>query len=212
MFLAFYLKSRFPGAKMLTYNYRDIAFSPYSERWRERRKLFISELVGSKRVQSFSRTLEEQVEQLIQSLSCLPPSTMEPVNLNEKIFALIDGFIGTVAFGRMSGAKLLKYKKFQQVFSEALVVLSAFSAQDFFPASPVSRWVDRFVGLEARYRAIFGELDAYFETVLSQHLNVSPGRVQSDKDNLVDVLIGLWKGQAVTKDDLKAIIMVTFAK
>jgi len=32
----------------------------------------------------------------------------------------------------------------------------------------------------------------------------------------VDVLIGLWKGQgkgqAVTKDDLKAIIMVIFAK
>jgi len=199
---------------MLTYNYRDIAFSPYSERWRERRKLFISELVGSKRVQSFSHALEEQVEQLIQSLSCLPPSTTEAVNLNEKIFALIDGFIGTVAFGRMSGAKLLKYNKFQQVFSEALVVLSAFSAQDFFPASPISRWVDRIAGLEARHRTIFGKLDAYFETVLSQHLNV--GKVQSDKDNLVDVLIGLWKGQgkgqAMIKDDLKVIIMVIFAK
>lgn len=44
---------------------------------------------------------------------------------------------------------------------------------------------------EARYQTIFRELDAYFETVL----------------------IGLWKGQgkglAVTKDDLKAINMVT---
>ncbi|CAL5075977.1 unnamed protein product [Urochloa decumbens] len=200
-----------PGAKMLTYDYRDIAFSPYSERWRERRKLFISELVGSKRAQSFSHALEEQVDQLIQSLSNLP--SMEPINLNDRIFALIDGFIGTVAFGRMNGTKLLKYKKFQQVFSDALLVLSAFSAQDFFPTSPISRWVDKLVGLERRYQTIFGELDAYFETVLSQHMD--PGRVQSQKDNLVDVLISLWKGQgnkglAVTKDDLKAIIMDAF--
>lgn len=152
---------------MLTYNYQDIAFSPYSERWRKRRKLFISELVGSKHVQSFSHALEEQVDQLIQSLSCLPPSTTEPVNLNEKIFTLIDSFIGTMAFSRMNGAKLLKYNKFQQVFSEALVALSAFSAQDFFSASAISRWVDRIAGLEAWYRTIFRELDAYFETVLS---------------------------------------------
>ncbi|KAJ1288916.1 hypothetical protein BS78_02G125100 [Paspalum vaginatum] len=200
-----------PGAKMLTYNYRDIAFSPYSERWRERRKLFISELVGSKRVRTLSHALEEQVDQLIQSLSDQP--SMEPININEMIFALIDGFIGTVAFGRMSGAKLLRYNEFQQVFSEALAVLSAFSAQDFFPGSPISRWVDKLVGLEARYRRIFGELDAFFETVIRQHM--STGRVQSDKDNLVDVLIGLWKGQgkqglAVTKDDLKAMIMDAF--
>jgi hypothetical protein len=197
-----------PGAKMLTYNYRDIAFSPYSERWRERRKLFISELVGSKRAQSFSHVLEERVEQLIQSLSNIPST--EPINFNEKIYALIDSFIGTVAFGRMKGAKLLKYNKFQHVFSEALVVLSAFSAQDFFPLSPISRWVDKLVGLEARYRKIFNELDAYFEAVLSQHLD--PGRVKPEKDNLVDVLIGLWKdqgkGPVITKDDLKAIIMV----
>ncbi|TVU13367.1 hypothetical protein EJB05_40419, partial [Eragrostis curvula] len=197
------------GAKMLTYNYRDIAFSPYSKIWSERRKLFVSELVGSKCVQSFATVLESEVDQLIQSLSHSP---LEPINLNEKIFALIDGFIGTVAFGRIHGNKVLKYKKFQQVFSEAMVVLSAFSAQDFFPSSPISRWVDKLVGLEARYKRIFRDLDAYIETVLSQHLD--PGRLQPEKDNLVDVLISIWKGQrkeaVLTKDDIKAIIMVNY--
>lgn len=194
---------------MITYNQQDIAFSPYNEGWREKRKLFISELVGGKRVQSSAHALEAQVDKLIQSLS-QSPST-EPVNLNEKIFALIDGYIGTVAFGSMNGAKLLKYSKFQQVFSEAMVALSAFSAQDFFPASPISPWVDKLVGLEARYRRIFRELDAYFETVLSQHMD--PGRVKPERDDLVDVLISLWKGQgkgpSLTRDHLKAIIVVS---
>ncbi|XP_051225783.1 4-hydroxyphenylacetaldehyde oxime monooxygenase [Lolium perenne] len=195
-----------PGANLITYGQQDIAFSPYNESWRERRKLFVSELVSSKRVQSFSHALEAQVGNLIQSLSQSPPS--KPINLNETLFTLIDGFIGTVAFGRMSGAKLMKYAKFQQVFSEAMVALSAFSAQDFFPASPMSRWFDKLVGLEARYRRIFLELDAYFEMVISQHMD--PGRVKPETDDLVDVLINLWKGQALTKDPLKALIMDAF--
>ncbi|KAF7094005.1 hypothetical protein CFC21_096367 [Triticum aestivum] len=197
-----------PGAKLITYGQQDIAFSPYNASWRERRKLFVSELVSSKRVQSFAHALEAQVGELIQSLSLRSPPT-EPVNLNETLFTLIDGFIGTVAFGSMNGAKLMKYAKFQQVFSEAMIALSAFSAQDFFPASPMSRWFDKLVGLEARYQRIFLELDSYFEMVLSQHMD--PGRVKPDKDDLVDVLISLWKGQGkVTKDHLKALLMDTF--
>ncbi|CAN6213766.1 unnamed protein product [Urochloa humidicola] len=200
-----------PGAKMLTYNYRDIAFSPYSESWRERRKLFVSEFAGSKCVQSYAYALEAQVDQLIQSLS--NSTSMDPINLNEKIFALIDGFIGTVAFGNMKGAELLKYSQFQQVFSEAMVVLSAFSARDFFPESPISLWFDKLVGLEARYKKIFRELDAFFETVLSQHMD-EERFLSEEKDNLVDVLISLWKAQGtgpqLTKDDLKAIILDAF--
>jgi hypothetical protein len=70
----------------------------------------------------------------------------------------------------------------------------------------MSRWFDKLVGLEARYRRIFLELDAYFEMVISQHMD--PGRVKPETDDLVDVLINLWKGQALTKDPLKALIMV----
>ncbi|KAF8690711.1 hypothetical protein HU200_041087 [Digitaria exilis] len=135
-----------PGAIMLTYNYRDIAFSPYSESWRGRRKLFVSELVGSKRVESFAHALEAQVDQLIHKCSVKPWLFSPP-----------------------------------------------FSAQDFFPASRVSLWFDKLIGLEARYKRIFRDLDAFFETVLRQHSDQE--RVLPEKDNLVDVLISIWKGQ-----------------
>ena len=191
---------------MITYGQQDIAFSPYNASWRERRKLFVSELVSSKRVQSFAHALEAQVGELIQSLSLRSPPT-EPVNLNEILFTLIDSFIGTVAFGSMKGAKLMKYAKFQRVFSEAPVALSAFSAQDFFPASPMSRWFDKLVGLERRYLRTFLEIDSYLEMVLTQHMD--PGRVKPEKEDLVDVLISLWKGQGkITKDHVKALLGV----
>ncbi|VAI83211.1 unnamed protein product [Triticum turgidum subsp. durum] len=189
---------------LITYGQQDIAFSPYNASWRERRKLFVSELVSTKRVQSFAYALEAQVGELIQSLSLWSPPT-EPVNLNETLFTLIDSFIGTVAFGSMKGAKLMKYAKFQRVFSEATVALSAFSAQDFFPASPMGRWFDKLVGLERRYLRTFLEIDSYLEMVLTQHMD--PGRVKPEKEDLVDVLISLWKGQGkITKDHVKALL------
>ncbi|KAI4976782.1 hypothetical protein ZWY2020_050389 [Hordeum vulgare] len=187
-----------PGAKLITYGNQDIAFSPYNASWRERRKLFVSELVSSKRVQSFAYALQAQVGELIQSLSLRSPPR-EPVNLNETLFTLIDGFIGTVAFGSMKGAKLMKYAKFQQVFSEAMVALSAFSAQDFFPASRMSRWFDKLVGLEARYQRIFLELDSYFEMSMEGAREGHKGPPQGSSngciyrwhdDELGDIVVG----------------------
>nr|CAB3452623.1 unnamed protein product [Digitaria exilis] len=61
------------------------------------------------------------------------------------------------------------------------------------PASRVSLWFDKLIGLEARYKRIFRDLDAFFETVLRQHSDQE--RVLPEKDNLVDVLISIWKGQ-----------------
>ena len=81
-----------PGPKRLSYNHLDVAFTPYSDYWREMRKLFIFELLSMKRVQSFGYVREIEVDKLTTSLSEAFPN---PVNLNEKIFALGDGIVDT---------------------------------------------------------------------------------------------------------------------
>ncbi|MBA0881400.1 hypothetical protein Goshw_020619, partial [Gossypium schwendimanii] len=112
------------GSIMLLFSYNglDVLFSPYSDHWKEMRKVFISELLSMKRVQSFAYTREAEVDKLITSLSQALP---EPVNLNEKIFALADGIIGTVAF--------------------AMNMLASFSAEDLFPR--IGRIIDALTGL-----------------------------------------------------------------
>jgi 4-hydroxyphenylacetaldehyde oxime monooxygenase len=50
-----------PGARRLSYGHKDVAFVPYSDYWREMRKLFIVELLSMRRVQAAWYAREAQV-------------------------------------------------------------------------------------------------------------------------------------------------------
>ncbi|KAJ3680159.1 hypothetical protein LUZ60_016437 [Juncus effusus] len=196
-----------PGTKRLSYDYVDIAFAPYSEYWRQMRKLLIAELLSKSRVVSFAYAREAQVESLIDSLT---NSSSTVVILNEKLFALADGIIGTVAFGNIYGTDQFKSKELQHILDEAMDMLGGFSAEDFWP-STFGRMVDKFSGMVARREKCFKDLDTFFEMILDRHLD--PARVVEPKENLVDVLIRLWREQdslTLTKDNLKAMLFDTF--
>ncbi|XP_057970623.1 2-methylbutanal oxime monooxygenase-like [Malania oleifera] len=198
-----------PGPKRLSYNYLDVAFSPYSDYWREIRKLFVFELLSAKRVQSLWYAREAEVDNLITAVAQSSPN---PVNLSEKIFILADSIVGTVGFGKRYGGMQFKNQKFQDVLDEAMNMLDSFSAEDFFPA--VGWIVDALTGLRARLEKSFQNLDGYFQMVLDAHLD--PSRPKTEHEDLVDVLIGLTKEQGgsgafrLTKDHVKAVLMNTF--
>ncbi|KAF2286526.1 hypothetical protein GH714_017516 [Hevea brasiliensis] len=56
------------GSGRVTYNYKDVAFAPYRDHWRNTRKLIVLELFSLKRVQSFWSLREEEVGLLISSI------------------------------------------------------------------------------------------------------------------------------------------------
>ncbi|GLU20484.1 hypothetical protein SLE2022_366810 [Rubroshorea leprosula] len=200
-------RSPSPGPKRLSYNYLDIIFSPYGDYWKEMKALFISELVSMKRVKSFAYAREAEVDKLINTLS---QNSHTPVNLNEKLYGLVDGIIGTVAFGKIYGTNQFKSEEFYNVLNEAMEMLASFAAEDFFPS--VGRLVDVLTGLKARREKSFRGLDAFFESVVEQHLD--PTRPKPEHENLVDVLINSLKKQSAsfnfTKDHVKAILLDTF--
>ncbi|TYI56863.1 hypothetical protein E1A91_D11G241500v1 [Gossypium mustelinum] len=115
---------------------------PNSDHWKEMHKVFISELLSMKRVQSFAYARETEVDKLITSLS---QALSELVNLNEKIFALADGIIGTVAFGKIYGTDQFKDQVFPNVLGEAMNMLVSLSAEDFFPR--IGRIIDALTGI-----------------------------------------------------------------
>ncbi|KAK3145111.1 hypothetical protein QOZ80_4AG0323310 [Eleusine coracana subsp. coracana] len=198
-----------PGPKRLSYGFKNVAFAPYGEYWREMRKLFIVELLSMRRVKAAWYAREQQVDRLLGNLRSNGP---KPVTLNELVFGVADGIIGTVAFGNIYGTERFSYKHFQHVFDEAMDMLASFSAEDFYP-NAAGRFIDRLTGLLGRRERLFKELDAFFETVIDQHMD--PKRpVPENGGDLVDVLINLWKKHKgtfrFTRDHVKAIIMDTF--
>ncbi|XP_062230839.1 4-hydroxyphenylacetaldehyde oxime monooxygenase-like [Phragmites australis] len=202
-----------PGARMLSYDFLDVAFSPYNEYWREMRKLFILELLSMRRVQSFSYARAAEVDRLVASLASSPPGAI--IDLSEKLYVLSDGIIGTVAFGKMYGSAQFERSSFQRVMDETLRVLGSFTFEDFFPASHLARWADVLTGATGRRRSIFRKIDGFLDSVIDKHLE--PERLQAGvQEDMVDALVKMWrekdnKALGLTRDHIKGILMDTFS-
>ncbi|CAL4932733.1 unnamed protein product [Urochloa decumbens] len=199
-----------PGPRRISYGHKDVSFSPYSEQWRERRKILVVEFLSMRRVQNAWYAREAQVDKLIDRLTS---NGQQPVFLEDHIFRYMDGIVGTVAFGNIYGTEQFgQTKHFHDVINEAMIARSSFCAEDFFP-NALGRLVDHLTGVVSRREHVFREFDAFFETIIEQHLQSTHTTPRNDED-LVDVLIGLTKEHQGSirfgRDHIKALLTNTF--
>ncbi|TVU47058.1 hypothetical protein EJB05_06636, partial [Eragrostis curvula] len=200
-----------PGPRRLSYDHKDVTFGPYSKHWRDRRKLFVVEFLSKRRVQATWYAREAEMEKLI---SRLTSAEARPVSMEDHIFEYMNSIIGTVAFGNVYVTKQFTHKKhFHDAIDEAMRVRSSFfSAEDYFP-NALGRLVDCVTGVALLREKVFREFDAFYETIIEQHLN--PSCAKSGKNgSLIDVLIGLMKDHqgslTFNRDHVKAILTNTF--
>ncbi|PNY10565.1 cytochrome p450 [Trifolium pratense] len=112
---------------ILTYNATDIAFSTYGEHWRQIRKICVIELLNAKSVQSFRSIREEEVSNLVKSISASEGSV---VNLTHKILATTYGIIAQTAFGKRN----IRQEAFKLAIDEALTLLGGVCIVDLYPS------------------------------------------------------------------------------
>uniref|UniRef100_A0A8R7P8X8 Uncharacterized protein n=1 Tax=Triticum urartu TaxID=4572 RepID=A0A8R7P8X8_TRIUA len=195
------------GPRLLSYGYKDVIFSPYSDYVQEMRKLFILELLSKRRVQAACYARDAQVEKLVNNLTSI---RTKPVPVPDYISATLDGIFGSFVLGGNRAAEKFK-GQLVPVMNEAVDMLSSFSAEDFF-ANATGSLFDHVTGIKARRHRIFKKLDGFFEQVIEHYVNEDPTRKKLD-DNcgsaLLEELIDLWKKHnKITKDHVKAILMV----
>ncbi|KAI4385209.1 hypothetical protein MLD38_003263 [Melastoma candidum] len=193
----------------LSYNYLDIVFSPYTNHWRELRKLFMLELMSTKRAHLFWQAREAEVDALVVFLRENAGKTVE---MNGRLFTMMDKIVGTVAFGKMYGTDQFGGKSFQGVLDEAMNMLDGFSAEEFFPGW--GQTVDRLMGKASRLEEIFEILDRYYQYVIDEHRKPLRTSNEHEIGDFVDVLLDLQRDPknklALTNDHIKAILMNTF--
>ncbi|CAN1824326.1 Cytochrome P450 83B1 [Linum perenne] len=183
----------------------EVLKTPYSAYWREMRKVSVVYLFNSNRVQSFRPIREEEVSNMLDSISS--EAGLMPFCNNLSIRPCLTD-ICRIAFGkRLEGEE---NKRFHDLSNETQALFMGFFLSDYFP---YMGWMDKLTGMSARLDKNFKEFDAFYQEVIDEHLN--PNRVKSyDYENILDVLLQLYKDRSfkvkLTFDHIKAIIMNVF--
>ena len=199
------------GSRMMTYNYLDLAFTPYSEYWREIRRICVLELFSVKRTQSYRSIREDAVAEMIDSIS-KHSSSCSLVDLTEKLFALPASIIFRIAFGTsFQGSNLQYHNSFHELVQAIAETMGSFCAAEYFPY--VEWIVDRLSGLQQRRETIFRKMDDFFQRVIDDHLN--PNRGEQEHEDIIDVFLKIIKEQTgfgsalLTETNIKAVLLVS---
>ncbi|XP_043690918.1 cytochrome P450 71B37-like [Telopea speciosissima] len=196
-----------PGPRKISYNFKDISFTPYGEWWREIRKICALELFCPKAVQSYLFVREEEIACMVDSIAKASPA---PVDLSEKIASVIDKVICRTAFGKIYNGRDFDDGKLTEAVRDVLVCLNNFSGDDIFPSFG---WIiNMLTGHTARVDRALHNLDKFFEKAIEDHLDSN--RPKPEREDIIDVLLRLQRDQSsripITKDHIKGVLKDVF--
>jgi cytochrome P450 len=194
-------------AKIVYYNFADIASAPYGEYWRDMRKLCMMELLNSKKVQSFHSIMEEEVSRLISSIRDLEGVT---INLTEKSIDIESSIVCRSAVGR----KCKDQKSLIKLGKEATSFAGIFNVGDIFPSLSL---IDSIFGSKRKLFQMHKMIDNILEGIIREHEEdlfcSTMGKTSDDQhsEDILDILLRLKEtnNEAITRDSIKANIFVS---
>ncbi|XP_052478608.1 tryptamine 5-hydroxylase [Gossypium raimondii] len=193
------------SAQYLFFNCSDVTFSPYGPYWRQARKICVTELLSSKRVNSFQLIRDEEVSRLLTTLSAHPGSE---VNVSELFLSLANDILCRVAFGRRFTERVGSSNHLAAVLRETQELFAGMSVGDFFPEW---EWVHSVSGYKRRLMKNLNELRRVCDEVIQEHLQRGETGI---KEDFVDVLLRVQKQDnlevPITDDNLKALVLDMF--
>ncbi|KAJ4725250.1 Cytochrome P450 [Melia azedarach] len=193
--------------KIMSYDFTDIIFSPYGDYWRQLRKICVSELLSTKRVQSFRSVREGEVSNLINWISSKGGSV---INLTDKVYALMYGITSRAAFRNKSRDQ----EAFVSVIEETTKVAAGFNIADLFPSIGLLQSI---TGVRSHVERLHQEADRILENIIGEHKKrnetLKNGKSEEDED-LVDVLLRIQEHGdlelPLSTDNIKAVIFDIF--
>lgn len=195
------------AAKIMSYDYRDIIFSPSGDYWRYLRKICISELLSIKRVQSFRSIREEEVSNLIKWIDSREGSV---INLSDEVNSLMYCITSRAAFGN----KCKDQELFVEVVKEILRLLAGFNISDLFPSIGL---LESMSGIRSRAERVHQKADRIVENIINDHrkskASLETCKTEEDED-LVDILLKIQELGGhdqfyLSTDNIKAVITVS---
>ncbi|XP_061342927.1 trimethyltridecatetraene synthase-like [Gastrolobium bilobum] len=181
-------RPRFAVGKYTTYNYSDIAFSPYGPYWRQVRRMCKMELFSAKRLDSFEYIRREEVRALMNELF---NNAKRIITLKDYLFIQGMNVISRMLLGKKymdkSHDSIVSPKEFSHIMDEILLLNGVLNIGDYIP------WIN-FLDLQGyikRMKAVSKKFDVFMEHVLDEHIERMKGIKDYIARDMVDVLLQL---------------------
>ncbi|XP_038686537.1 premnaspirodiene oxygenase-like [Tripterygium wilfordii] len=194
------------AAEILLYNFSDIGFAPYGEYWRQMRKICTMELFSGKRVQAMRWIRDEEVSELVKSISS---KSRSEINLTEMLICSTYLITSMATFG----GSYKRHEKFVPLVKQIAEVLGGFSLADVFPSIKFFRTI---VLMKTQLERMHHEVDEILESLIIEKKG-NKSRIDSNGEvvkDLIDVLLNLQEhGEfqfPLTTENIKGIILDIF--
>ncbi|XP_072994367.1 cytochrome P450 71A9-like [Typha latifolia] len=192
-------------AAKLTYNSRNVSFSPYGDYWHHARKITVSRLLAPSRVAAFRSVRSDEVAALLGRI-CAAAGGGEPINLSEELFAYANRVVSISAAGKREGMA----EEFREMMAEELAILSGFHLEEAYPA--LGKILGKLSGRDGKVEAIARKWDGFISTILEEHEEKARKKEkQSEEEDFVDVLLAIRRDLTaeiqLSEDDVKSILL-----
>ncbi|XP_028789316.1 cytochrome P450 71D10-like [Neltuma alba] len=191
---------------VLSYNATNIAFSSSGSYWSMLRKICSSELLSAKRVQSFRFIREEEVLEVVKTIS---KNEGSEVNLSKMIMSMTNAIVARAAFGGRSRDQ----EAFLRCAKKALKLAGGFYISDFFPSMKLLQDIS---GMKATLERLHKEIDRILDNIIDDHRKKKKNGTCGDKveEDLVDVFLKIQEQNdlevPISVDNIKATILDIF--
>ncbi|XP_074311576.1 cytochrome P450 71A26-like [Silene latifolia] len=192
-------------ASLIVKDGKDIAFGKYGEHWRKIKSICVLHMLSNKKVRSFRKIREEEVEVMIENVKKSTPNRNAPLNLSDSFIKMSSDVVLRVSFGKKYGEE----NNVGVLFSKFIEVLGSFSIGIFIPWLS---WVDEFSGVLFKARKVARSLNSFFENRIVERIHGFDYDVINQGDNktqdFVDVLLEIQScDSSIDIETVKAVLM-----
>ncbi|XP_059432653.1 cytochrome P450 71AU50-like [Corylus avellana] len=191
------------AAKHITYEQKNLGFSPYGSYWRNMRKMCTLELLSSHKINSFKPMRKQELGLLIKFIQEAARDCAS-VDLSAKVSSLSADMSCRMVFGKKYMDKDLGERGFKGAIQEGMQLLATPNIGDYIPYIGA---LD-LQGLTRRMKAISKIYDDFWEKIIDEHVQ---SKDENKTKDFVDVMLRFMGSQEseyrIERSNIKAIML-----
>ncbi|MFS7918955.1 putative cytochrome P450 [Helianthus anomalus] len=179
--------------KRLTFNYMDVAFSPYGDHSKKMRKVLVTEFLSAKRSKLFKRVLDTELKNLLDTLSF-----DSLINLDNMILNLVTDIVCKIAVSKSYREVKFRGTTMKEMLDEMLILFTGSFSEIF----PKYGWIlEDLSGWSRRLDKHMTNFDGFLEMILDEHID----HTSEDEKDLIDAC-----RSSLTRDEMKSLLSNVF--